>query len=442
MNFFSISAGAACISLAVLCGCRKTADRELVIISPHSPEIRAEFSAGFSRWYKQRTAKIVEIKWLDVGGTGEVIEYIRSRNSGKRQAGGVDVFFGGGDFPYIKLAHDSLLVAFFPPDTVLSAIPPDINGAPIRGDASLWYGTAISGFGIIYNKEICRLNGLPFPDRWEELALPRFHGWVSSGDPRYSGSIHMMYEILLQAYGWEKGWDVIMRMAANVQTFTKGAGSSAKSVSIGQAAAGLAIDFYAFIEIERYGKERLGFVLPKNQTVVSADGIAILKNAPSIDIARMFMEYVLGEGQKLWILKKGVDGGPVFNALCRFPVDRRLYALDTAAVSVSGNPYELPMALHYNAALGGRRWAMLGDMLAAYIITPHEDLKQCYAAMAAGMVPAEKMARVFRVDITEKEALALASEWGKRDFALKKIKIMNEWTSAARKRYRQRHSDF
>jgi len=426
---------------AVFTGCRKSADEELVIISPHSPEIRNEFSRGFSVWYAGRTGRTVSLKWLDIGGTGEVIAYIRSRNAEKRQAGGVDIFFGGGDFPYIKLAGDGLLIPYEPPDSILAVIPADINGAPIRGQGSLWYGAAVSGFGIIYNKEICRRNRLPIPSRWEDLARPECRGWVATGDPRYSGSIHMMYEILLQAYGWEKGWEVICRMAANAQTFSKGAASAAKAVSIGQAAFGLAIDFYAFIEIERYGANRLGFVMPEGETVVSADGIAILKNAPSPDVARMFMEYVLGDGQKLWILKKGVEGGPAENALCRFPVNPHLYNRNPAEIAVEGNPFTLASVLRYNSALGGRRWSVLSDLLAANCITPHDELKRWYAAAIRAGMTNEHMRPLFDIGVTEEEAMRLAEKWDRKDFALERIRMVNAWARAASRRYRRLYFD-
>ncbi|MBD3393184.1 MAG: extracellular solute-binding protein [Chitinivibrionales bacterium] len=423
------------LALVLRSGCRASSDEELIVISPHSPEIREEFSRGFARWYAARTGNNARIRWLDVGGTGESIEYIRSRNAEKKQAGGVDVFFGGGNFPFIKLTRQDLLARHVLPDSLLARIPPDINGAPIHGADSLWYGAAVSGFGIIYNKAIAGRNGLAVPSRWIDLADPACHGWVSSGDPRYSGSIHMMYEILLQAYGWDRGWEVISRMGANVQTFAKGASSAAKAVSLGQAAFGLAIDFYAFIEIERYGRDRLGFVLPDSETVVSADGIGILKNAPSPGLAHSFLDYVLGEGQKLWVLKPGLEGGPAKHALCRFPVDSTLYSVDKENLTVTRNPFALESALPYDARLGGTRWSILGDLIAAFILIPHEELKACFRETVRRGMTDEASRKYFRIELDEQEALSLAVKWGDRDFALERVRLMNEWTRMAQKRY-------
>lgn len=420
-------------------GCSQQNNPELVVISPHSPEIREEFSRGFSNWHRIHKGTPANVRWLDVGGTGEAIEYIRSRNAATGSAGGVDVFFGGGDFPFIKLAAENLLENPEVPDSIRDRIPSHIGTMPVYD--SLWFGAALSGFGIVCNKFIADQNGLALPNSWRDLASRSCRGWVASGDPRYSGSIHVMYEILLQAYGWEKGWDIITRMGANVQTFTKGAGTAAKDVSIGQAAFGLAIDFYAFTEIQRYGSKRLSFVLPAQATVINADGIAILKGGQAPKLAHEFLQYVLTEGQKLWILNPGVPGGPLKHALCRFPVDSSLYSLPRSIRSVDSNPYDLPLSFDYNGRVAGKRWAILGDMIAAFVITPHEELKACWReVIQRGLTPSQ-YAQYFALELSEQEVDLLSSQWSTNEFARTRVVLMNQWTRRAIERYRSVYAD-
>ena len=432
----TIRASLPVLCLALLAGCREAADEELVIISPHSPEIRAEFSRGFEEWSRRQTGRAVGVRWLDVGGTGESIEYIRSRNAENREGGGVDVFFGGGNFPFVLLKKQDLLARHAVPDSILASIPRRLHGMDVYQDDSLWYGAALSGFGILCNKEIARRNDLPLPGTWADLASRECVGWVSSADPRYSGSMHAMYEILLQAYGWERGWDIITRMGGNIQSFTKGASNAAKEVSTGQAAFGLAIDFYAFIEIQRYGGDRLSFVLPQGESVINADGIAVLRNAPSPALAASFVNYVLSEGQKLWILRPGVSGGPTRYALCRFPVDSTLYDLPAADLTVTENPYASAPSLEYDGRLAGGRWSILGDLIAAFVITPHQELRRCWAeAVRRGLTPAQYR-RYLAMELSEQEVSALADKWNSREFAHERIRLMNQWTGWAERRYR------
>jgi ABC-type Fe3+ transport system substrate-binding protein len=414
----------------LLSACSRHVDQELVIISPHSPEIKKEFTLGFTQWHKSRTGKTVRLNWLDVGGTGEAINYIKSRNTGG--AGGVDVFFGGGDYPFIKLAGMGLLMPHRLPDSIIAHVPHSINGIRVYADDSLWYGSALSGFGIAYNKSILRANKLPLPAVWEDLARPEYFGWVSSGDPRYSGSVHVMYEIILQSYGWEKGWDVLCRMGANVQSFVKSASGAAKDVALGQAALGMVIDFYAFAEIDRYGKDRLGFLLPPGQTVISPDGIAILKNAANPELACQFVDYVLSDGQKLWALKKGVSGGPRETALCRFPVDSTLYSRDPSELAITENPFGLKNPLRYDGGLAGKRWDVVNDLIASRIIGPHRSLQRCWRSHGAGSA----LRACFSSGITDSQAIALSTQWTSKDFAAQRIRTMNAWIGSAQNQYR------
>src|SRR6185295_6455819 len=98
------------------------------------------------------------------------------------------------------------------------------------------YGTALSGFGILYNRSLLASHGLPEPRSWADLARPDLRGWVACVDPRGSGSAHVIYEIILQKFGWETGWSYLTRIAANSRHFTRGASGVLPLISTGEAA--------------------------------------------------------------------------------------------------------------------------------------------------------------------------------------------------------------
>ena len=87
----------------------------------------------------------------------------------------------------------------------------------------------------------------------------------------------MMYEIILQAYGWEKGWDIITKMGGNIKAFTQTAASTPQEVKIGNVAYGLCIDVYAWSQIAEVGAGKMSFVLPGGVSVISPDAVAYLK---------------------------------------------------------------------------------------------------------------------------------------------------------------------
>jgi ABC-type Fe3+ transport system substrate-binding protein len=419
----------------MLSSCARKKTQELLIVSPHVPEIRREFSEGFSEWYRGRTGRIVAVRWLDVGGTGQSVEYIKSRNSGKNPAGGVDLLFGGGDLPYVILAGQNLLQKCPVPQDVLSRIPKEIHGIRIVSPDSVWYGATLASFGIIINKDVAGMNGLALPRSWKDLAEPACRGWVASADPRYSGTVHVAMELILQTYGWDKGWEVLFKLAGNVQDFTNSASVAAKDVALGQAAFGLSIDYYASMEVERYGADHLAYVLPEGESIVNPDCIAVLKNAANPEAARAFVEYVLSDGQKLFALKKGEPGGPRYVPLCRMPVDSTLYKSGAGRLSVDQDPFASSTLSVYNGRLAGSRWSLMGDLFAACLLTPHGEIK-AFAGKAGTRLSPEAIAAAFAPPITENEAPVLSGDWNKPGFALERIRKMNAWTEAVKKRFR------
>ena len=176
--------------------------QELVIISPHCEGIRYEFGHGFERWYEEQTGQPVTVDWRDFGGTSDDVKYIRSGFTKSPEGIGIDLFFGGGIPPYELLAEEGLFEPYQLPDDILQHIPAQYPGGDLYDPQFRYYGTVLSGFGILYNKEVLRRLNLPEPESWEDLAAPEAFTWVGMGDPRSSGSALMVFEIILQAYGW------------------------------------------------------------------------------------------------------------------------------------------------------------------------------------------------------------------------------------------------
>jgi ABC-type Fe3+ transport system substrate-binding protein len=417
--------------LALFLSCAKQDVPELIIVSPHVSEIKREFGLGFQEWYRVRAGKEARVRWLDIGATSEAIEYIKSRNDPRIKAGGVDVLFGGGDAPFYTLARLHLLKACPLPDSVLEKIPLELNGVALYSPDSLWYGAALSGFGILCNLKIASDNGFPVPRVWEDLADPRLSGWVALADPRYAGTLHVMMEIILQAYGWEKGWDIVLRMAGNAAGFQKYAPSPAKAVSSGQAAFGLCVDFYAFAEIDRFGRDRLCYVQPESLSIVTPDGIGMLQNGGQPALARDFIQYVMTEGQKLWMFRKGENGGPRYASLCRMSPDTTLYREPPSRLSVAANPFRISVSRAYDNRLTSRRWILMNDLLGAFMVANHRELR-AGCKRAAGGKPT-----MISVPVTEKEAMALADNWAARENAPERIRLVNQWQKAALRQYRE-----
>ncbi|MEO6097023.1 MAG: ABC transporter substrate-binding protein, partial [Fibrobacteria bacterium] len=178
------------------------ASQALSILTPHGDNIRQEIGAAFKSWSEIRFGDSPEINWMDQGGTSEDLRYVKSRYAKTPGSIGIDLFFGGGTPPFRTLARDGLLQGHALDPALLAQVPETIAGTRVFSDADGWYGVALSSFGILYNVPLLAAKGLPLPQSWADLADPRADQWVASVDPRGSGSAHVIYEIILQKYGW------------------------------------------------------------------------------------------------------------------------------------------------------------------------------------------------------------------------------------------------
>jgi ABC-type Fe3+ transport system substrate-binding protein len=412
---------------------------ELRILSPHWEGILKEYEAVFEAMYPE-----VDVVWTDLGGTSDIVKFIDSEFTKTPEGIGWDLFWGGGVDPFIDQANKGHLQGYQVPAEILDEIPAALGGVPMYDDVNTppqWYGTALSGFGIIYNKAILTAENLPTPTTWEDLTTPDVKGWVSSADPRHSGSTHMAYEIMLQAYGWEEGLETATLLGANVKTWPQSSSSVPKAVGAGDVAYGLAIDFYAWSEVNKVGADKIGYVMPEGLTVINPDSIAILKGAPNLPTAQDFVDFVLStEGQKLWMLPVGAEGGPSMFALGRMCVIPDLYdELDETIVPV--NPFTVTSTLDYNATLGSERYGLVNDLLGALVIDSHADLVSAWSAIIetnqtlteAGMTSTlidQAVTKLGSAPLTETEALAL--NWS--DPTVQNTKI-SEWHDDATTKY-------
>ncbi len=335
----------------------------LVILTPHNEQIRSEMAAGFNRWRRAAALGPVSFDWRASGGTTDLRKSVLAQFTALAKAGrpldqgiGLDLFFGGGDYDHGKLAvgvmvgpeHETVAqVADLPAGLLAAAFPAQtIGGEQLLHPQRLWIGTALSSFGVVYNRDLLAMLKVPAPRSWSDLADPAYAGWVAAADPSHSGSIAAAFNTVLRREGWTAGWGTLRRVFANARYFASSASRVPVDVSSGEAAAGLCIDFYGRTQagavaprgagsadagvVDPGQASRLGYVDPvqdgRSMTATTADPITLLRGAPHRDTAQQFIAWLLSPaGQRLWQARPGTEGGPIRHALRRQPIRRDLY---------------------------------------------------------------------------------------------------------------------
>ncbi len=319
-----------------LAGCkRETPDADLVLTSPHDPQVQQEFERAFSAWHQEKFGQPVTLQWRDIGGTSQIVKYLQQR-AGTSE---IDLFFGGGDPAHVALARTGDLQPIELPEEVLAQLPESIAGVQQYDPQAGWYGACLSSFGIIYNAQLVRELGLEPPRTWEALSSDALYGRVAGASAK-SGSAKAAYELILQtAPDWPTGWGRLLGYWGNCQSFTEGSSDVMALVGNGQALAATAIDYYAIKEARQATPGLLEFVVPDDGGVFTPDPISMLKGAPHPQMAQRFIEFVLSpQGQALWCLPTygslesttqpaEAYPGPTTYALYRQPIRKDVYQI-------------------------------------------------------------------------------------------------------------------
>lgn len=223
-----------------------------------------------------------------------------------------DVAWGGGPALFNELIRQGLLAPITDPSTLkeIENLPDKIGGSEIKhyeNGKLLWVAAAISSFGFSVNEPLLKKYGLPEPKSWKDLASPEMAKILPKPAISYaraltSTSHTRIYQIIIQKYGWDEGWEILARMAANGRPYG-GSVEALTAVETGETPIGIMIDFYGYgAQIEFPG---LKYILPYNESIVNGDPIALLKTSKHPDAAQAFIKWVLSvEGQKIWLDKK------------------------------------------------------------------------------------------------------------------------------------------
>ncbi len=389
----------------------------LVIVTPHVEQIRLEFAAAFDAWHRaQHGGKGVRIDWRVPGGTSEIVKQVEAQAEaairqgqmgpdGKLAPGtsGADVFFGGGSFEHGKMAQERKasvggkeivytlgLPAGFSQEQLDEWYGENKIGVQRLYDpGQVWLGTALSGFGIVYNRDTLRKIGVQEPRSFRDLCDARYFNMLALADGRLSGSITTTYESILNKEGWE-GWRTLRELCGNARYFASASTRPPVDVSQGEAAAGLAIDFYGrnqsqFVMREGESAEtsRVGYVDPEGAVYIDADPVTILNGCSDFELSRRFVEFCLTiEAQALWQFhargdeRRGDGLGPRVYELRRMPARRVMYERYLDRMVDKANPFEAA------SDVPGRGWRdAIAPMMAAFGIDTAEACRHAWRAL-------------------------------------------------------------
>jgi ABC-type Fe3+ transport system substrate-binding protein len=324
-----------------------------------------------------------------------------------------------------------------------ATLPKALLGVPLVDEQRYWHATALSAFGILYHKEAIAQRGLPVPRTWKDLAMPPYYGWVAMADPTRSGSNRFCLGLILQRYGWIKGWGLILRMAANSRVLLPSSSDVIGDVASGMCLAGLSVNFTALREIALQGEDRLGFVSPSDALAITPALTTILNCGSNPEIAKRFLAYSFSEeGQSLWALRGGLAGagedwdtGAIRQTLFRYPIMPSVYERFGDDLAVQGNPFRLQSDFKLDMDLEAKQAKIIAPLLVAACGENHVLLQQVWAKIIERGAPNLATKQLTLPPFDEQTAYELGARYAQGGEEAESL--AKEWSAMFRSHYEQ-----
>ncbi|MDD1015225.1 ABC transporter substrate-binding protein [Pseudomonas rubra] len=333
------------------------APQPVVVLTSYPQEMMTRFEEAFERANPQYRLQILWRQGFDA------LPYLRQVDQG-----GVDVYWAPSPSNFQRLAQDA---GWQPLGVDLDGLPPHIGGIALRDHDARYQATELAGYGFAINPDELTKLGMPAPQDWPDLLDARLRGRIALPDPARVGFAPVLLDIVLQAYGWDKGWALWSEIAGQSRLVERGGTLVSDEVVSGRSAVGVSIDFFVASAVSN--GEAVEFVYPAHGGLNPAH-IAIPRQAGQVEGARAFVRFVLSpEGQTL-LADPDIRKLPVRPAVyTNLPAGYH----DPFAAARQG-------AYAYANDSSRERLALITSVFDQWLGQPHERLRALWARVHAG----------------------------------------------------------
>lgn len=340
----------------IICSSQFARASELNILTSFPPSFYTQFQSAFNREHPDIELYIRNKK------TTAGINYLK-RSSDH----GIDLFWASSPDAFEILKSDSLLHSL--PSLTIS-YPDSLLSYPLKDKHSQHFGFALSGYGIMFNQNYLTQNQLDIPTSWKDLTQYQYYSHLALSSPSRSGTTHLMIEMILQHYGWDEGWKIILQIASNAAAITARSYSVPEGVTIGRFGLGMVIDFLS----QKIDSVNIQFNYAQESSFLPAS-FAILKEAKNKKNAEIFMAFVLSKNGQNLLQQKNI---------ARLPIDPDIYALNDKS-----NPFTLSdhqPDKQYDPVLSKQRFQLINTIFDHFITFQLQTLQR----VKSKLIKAEK----------------------------------------------------
>ena len=368
------------------------APEPIVVLTAYPDDVLSRFEAAFEKVHPEYRLQIV---WRM---PHDALPYLQKPNQS-----GVDVYWSASPRTYAALAKQGALQKL---DIDRSGLPDHLGGTLLSDPDGYYVATEMAGYGFAVNPQVLARQKLAEPADWTDLTAPRLAGQIVLPSPARVGFAPPLVEIVLQAYGWNKGWALWSEIAGNSVLLDRGSTFVTDEVSSGRRAVGLTIDFFAASALANGAP--LKFIYPPHNGVNPAH-IAITASATHTAGAKAFVEFVLSaQGQKML----------AHPDIRKLPVRPAVYA-ELPASQFNAFTDAEKGGFAFNEEIAKPRMGLTTALFEQFLGVAHDDMVALWArvhgAEAKGLPVAKARLLLSAVPLSESESLDAALQQNFRD---------------------------
>jgi len=179
----------------------------------------------------------------------------------------------------------------------------EIFPAGFKDKDGFYFGMRATLSAIAYNPKI--VSDKDAPKTWKDLLNPKWKGKMVTAHPSYSGIIMTHVLALVNLYGW----DYFRDLAKNSLHIVQSANDPAGVVASGERPVGANGAEYFYYKTQKQGNP-IKLVYPSEGVPLVVSPVAIAKDAPHPNAAKLFSEYIFTkESQQLLADREGLYTG-------------------------------------------------------------------------------------------------------------------------------------
>lgn len=282
----AIASGFLGAAVAGLPGVAQAAPETVVVVTSYQEELFSRVEAAFE---KANPGYRLQLVWRM---PQDALSYLSQPGQS-----GADIYWAASPRTFATLKSAGALAPLPLPEATRKALPGHLGATTISDPEGYFLATELAGYGFVVNPKALAAAGLPLPRDWDDLTDPRYAGRISLPIPARVGFAPVLVEVVLQAWGWEKGWALWSEITANARTADRGGSFVSDEIAAGRTLVGISIDFFVASAIANGAPLR--FIYPAH-TGINPGQIALTAKAPHPKGALAFAQFILSDaGQQL-----------------------------------------------------------------------------------------------------------------------------------------------